>query len=100
MRQAPGGLVVLRDTARFYTTAQNIGSSAAVSDTEAKSVGCLGLKLKLQGGKKVITTVTHAYVRNPVLPGFLKNACCKLGNSSQERPLSFQKPSSGLGFTL
>ncbi|EYE95415.1 uncharacterized protein EURHEDRAFT_515283 [Aspergillus ruber CBS 135680] len=63
-----GGLVVLLDTATFNATAQNIESGAVVSDTEAKSVGCLGLTLKLPGGKTVLTTVTHAYVRNPALP--------------------------------
>ncbi|KAL4929979.1 uncharacterized protein BDV17DRAFT_281134 [Aspergillus undulatus] len=63
-----GGLVVLLDTATGSATAQNIESGAVVSDREAKSVGCLGLKLKLPGGKTVLTTVTHAYVRNPALP--------------------------------
>lgn len=63
-----GGLVVLLDTATFSATAQNIESGAVVSDTEAKSVRCLGLKLKLPGGKTVLMTVTHAYVRNPALP--------------------------------
>lgn len=63
-----GGLFVLLDTAKFSVTAQNVHSGAAVSDREAKPVGCLGLKLELPGGKKVLTTVTHAYVRNPALP--------------------------------
>ncbi|KAL4937591.1 hypothetical protein BDV06DRAFT_232470 [Aspergillus oleicola] len=63
-----GGLVVLLDTATFSVTAQNVESGAVVSDREAELVGCLGLKLKLPGGKTVLTTVTHAYVRNPALP--------------------------------
>ena len=63
-----GGLVVLLDTATFSAAAPNIESGAVVSDTEAESVGCLGLKLKLPGGKTALTTVTHAYVRSPVLP--------------------------------
>ncbi|KAI9375182.1 hypothetical protein BJX61DRAFT_192188 [Aspergillus egyptiacus] len=63
-----GSLIVLLDTATFSATASNVESGAAVSDTEAKTVGCLGLKLKLPGGKTVLTTVTHAYVRNPALP--------------------------------
>ncbi|KAL3433411.1 hypothetical protein BDV09DRAFT_186676 [Aspergillus tetrazonus] len=46
-----GGLVVLLDTAKFNVTAQNVHSGAAVSDREAKSVGCLGLMLGLPGGK-------------------------------------------------
>ncbi|EKV18886.1 C6 zinc finger protein [Penicillium digitatum] len=90
-----GELVVLLDTAKFSATAQNLNSGAAVSDAEAKSVGCLGLKLKLPGGKMVLTTVTHAYVHNPALPVVLmrvadwviraKNAICRFRNPSLDR---------------
>jgi hypothetical protein len=90
-----GGLVILLDTATFSATAQNIESGAVLSDKESKSVGCLGLKLKLLGGKTVLTTVTHAYVRNPTLPVVLmrvadwviraKNALCHFRNPHLDR---------------
>ncbi|KAL4756364.1 uncharacterized protein BDW70DRAFT_154275 [Aspergillus foveolatus] len=56
------------NTATFSVTAQKIDSGAFVSDREARSVGRLGLKWKLIEGKMVLTTVTHAYVRNLALP--------------------------------
>ncbi|KAL4914813.1 hypothetical protein BDW62DRAFT_135821 [Aspergillus aurantiobrunneus] len=90
-----GGLVVLLDAAILSITAQNVGSGAVVSDKEVKSLGCLGLKLILPGGKTVITTVTHAYVRNPALPAALmrvadwviraKSALCCFRNPHLDR---------------
>lgn len=93
-----GGLVVLLDTAPFGATTQNIDSGAVLSDKEAKSVGCLGLKLKLLAGKTVLTTVTHAYVRNPTYVAGGSHACCRLDDSGKERTLSFSKSPLRPGF--
>lgn len=86
-----GGLVVLLDTAAFRATAQNIESGAALSDTEAESVGCLGLKLKLPGGKTVGCNDGDSRLCAPSCVAGGSSACCGLGDSGKERTLSFPK---------
>ncbi|KAI9781204.1 MAG: hypothetical protein M1816_002464 [Peltula sp. TS41687] len=55
------------DIADFRTTsAVAVGCGYAVADRPdefGQSLGCLGLRLRLPGGKEVITTTTHAFVR-------------------------------------
>jgi len=82
-----GGLVVLLDTATFSATAQNIESGAVVSVTEAKSVGCLGLKLKLPG-KTVFNDGDPRLCAQSCVAGG-SYACCRLGDSGQGRTLMF-----------
>lgn len=95
-----GGLAVLLDTAEFSATAQNIESGTALIGPEAKPIGCLGLKLKLPGeSRTVITAVTHAFVRTPVLPAVVmrvadwvvraKKAICKFWNPHLDKDSRF-----------